>query len=134
MRAVLDTNVLLARHPVPAEYDDVKVSAVTWGEIRRGIGIYRGRGDAAKALRFENQYQHLRLALGAGLPFDDVVAASFQSLVELTHSAGRESRGRILDLMIAATAVAHGADLVTANPSDFVGLEELLTVVSPDAP
>jgi len=25
----------------------------------------------------------------------------------------------------------HGADLVTADPADFVGLEELVTVVAP---
>lgn len=131
MRALLDTNVLLAGHRVPDGYDDLKVSAVTWAEIRRGIGIYRGAGDSLKAVRFENQYQHLRLAFGAGLPFDDAAAASFQNLVELTHAAGRDSRGRILDLMIAATAVVHGADLVTANPADFVGLEELVTVVTP---
>jgi predicted nucleic acid-binding protein len=131
VRALLDTNVLLAGHPVPEGYDDLKVSAVTWAEIRRGIGIYRGNGDSLKAVRFENQHQRLRLAFGAGLPFDDAVAASFQNLVELTHAAGRDSRGRILGLMIAATAVVHGADLVTANPEDFVGLEELVTVVTP---
>jgi predicted nucleic acid-binding protein len=134
VRALLDTNVLLAGHRLPDGYDDLKVSAVTWAEIRRGIGIYRGSGDSLKAVRFENQYQHLRLAFGAGLPFDDAVAASFQNLVELTHAAGRDSRGRILDLMIAATAVVHGADLVTANPANpagFVGLEELVTVVTP---
>jgi predicted nucleic acid-binding protein len=131
VRAVLDTNILLAGHSVPAGYDDLKVSAVTWGEIRRGIGIYRGKGDQLTAVRFENQYQQLRLALGAGLPFDDGAAAAFQSVVELTHAAGRDSRGRILDLMIAATAVTHGADLITANPSDFVGLAAILTVVAP---
>ena len=37
-----------------------------------------------------------------GLAFDDACAASFQSVVELTHRAGRDSKGRVIDLMIAA--------------------------------
>jgi predicted nucleic acid-binding protein len=128
-KAVLDTNVLLLGLMPPPDYTDLKVSALSWGEIRRGVGKYRGAGDAATALRFEGQYNALRMALGTGLPFDDACAASFQSVVELTHRAGRESKGRVIDLMIAATAIAHQADLVTHNPKDFSGLGALLKVV-----
>ena len=35
-----------------------------------------------------------------------------------------------MDLLIAATAHAHGATLYTHNPDDFSGLEELVTVVA----
>lgn len=129
MRAVLDTNVLLLGLTPPQAYTDLKVSALTWAEIRRGVGIYRGSGDNSTALRFENHYNALRMALGTGLAFDDACAASFQSVVELTHRAGRDSKGRVIDLMIAATAIVHQADLVTHNPKDFTGLDSLLTVV-----
>jgi predicted nucleic acid-binding protein len=129
VRAVLDTNVLLLGLSIPPQYTDLKVSAITWGEIRRGTGKYRGEGDNAKAVLFEQQHNALRMAFGSGLPFDDACAASFQTVVELTHAAGRDSRGRILDLMIAATAVAHRADLVTNNAKDFIGLDSVLTVV-----
>lgn len=129
MKAVLDTNVLLLGLTPPAEYTELKASSLTWGEIRRGIGLRRGEGDNLTALRYENHYNVLRMAFGAGLPFDDACAASFQSVVELTHAAGRDSKGRIIDLMIAATAIAHQADLVTHNPKDFVGLDSLLNVV-----
>lgn len=130
MRAVLDTNVLLRGLTPSAEYDELKASALTWGEIRRGIGMYRGKGDAGTALRFETHYNALRMAFGTGLPFDDAAAAAFQTVVELTHRAGRDSKGRVIDLMIAATAVAHRADLVTNNVKDFAGLESVLNVVA----
>lgn len=129
MRAVLDTNVLLRGLTPPPQYTDLKASALTWGEIRRGIGMCRGNGDAGTALRFETHYNALRMAFGTGLPFDDAAAAAFQTVVELTHRGGRDSKGRIIDLMIAATAIAHRADLVTNNVKDFVGLDGVLKVV-----
>lgn len=75
MRALLDTNVLLLGLPMPPEYSDLKVSASTWGEIRRGTGEYRGEGHNAKALLVENKYNALQMAFGTGLPFDDACAA-----------------------------------------------------------
>jgi predicted nucleic acid-binding protein len=35
-----------------------------------------------------------------------------------------------MDLLIAATAHAHGARLYTRNPADFAGLESLLDIVA----
>ena len=35
-----------------------------------------------------------------------------------------------MDLLVAATAAAHGARLYTRNPVDLVGLEGLLDVVA----
>ncbi len=61
----------------PEKYTDLKASAHTWVEIRRGVGKYRGEGDVARTLRFENHYNALRAALGAGPPFDDACAAAF---------------------------------------------------------
>lgn len=130
MRALLDTNVILLGLTIPAEYIDLKISSITWGEIRRGAGKYRGEGNNAKALLFDAQYNDLRMAFGSGLPFDDACAAAFGSVVELAHAAGRDSKGGILDLMIAATAVAHRADLITHNPRDFAGLDPVLKVVA----
>ena len=41
---------------------------------------------------------------------------------------GRVGRRRFADLLIAATAVAHGLPLYTRNPKDLAGLERLLIV------
>ena len=46
-----------------------------------------------------------------------------------TRAKGRSSRTRLTDLLIAATAVAHGLPLYTRNPGDLVGLEEIVQVV-----
>ena len=44
-------------------------------------------------------------------------------------AAGRFSRARLADLLIAATAAAHGLPLYTRNPSDFTGLKEVVAVI-----
>jgi toxin FitB len=129
VRALLDTDVLLSGAEIPAEYTELRVSSLTWAEIRAGIGKARGDGDGARARAWTAAYNRMRGAYGPGLVFDDACAAAFDQLVELTHAAGRLSRGRIIDLMIAATAVVHGADLVTANVDDYRGLESDLTVI-----
>jgi predicted nucleic acid-binding protein len=43
---------------------------------------------------------------------------------------GRKPRTRSMDLLIAATAHAHGAALYTRNAKDFHGLESLVDVVA----
>ena len=57
------------------------------------------------------------------------MAASYAELAAATHRAGRKSRARSLDLMIAATALAHGARLVTANVADVEHPRRILEVV-----
>jgi predicted nucleic acid-binding protein len=47
-----------------------------------------------------------------------------------THRAGRKASARGLDLMIAATAHAHGDRLVTANPEDVRHLADRLEIVA----
>lgn len=43
---------------------------------------------------------------------------------------GRKARGaRAVDLLIAAVAPASDVPLITHNPEDFLGLEDIVTVV-----
>ena len=44
------------------------------------------------------------------------------------RDSGRASRQRFADLLIAATALAHGLPLFTRNPTDFAGVEDLVKV------
>ena len=64
------------------------------------------------------------------LPVDDEVAASYGVLAAAAAALGRQPRARVMDLLIAATAHAHGAKLYTRNAADLVGLEHLLDIVA----
>jgi prevent-host-death family protein len=44
--------------------------------------------------------------------------------------AGRQPRRRVMDLLIAATAHAHGARLYTRNIDDFDGLQDLVEIIA----
>jgi predicted nucleic acid-binding protein len=48
--------------------------------------------------------------------------------------AGRGTRRRIADLLIASAAVANQLPLYTTNPDDFTGLDGLLAVVKVNRP
>lgn len=64
------------------------------------------------------------------LPFDDVCARTYGSVFAAVADAGRKPRGRrMVDLLIAATAIAHDLPLYTCNPRDFDGLASLLEVI-----
>ena len=63
------------------------------------------------------------------LPVDEAVAREYGVLAAAVVTAGRQPRVRVMNLLIAATAKAHGARLYTRNPSDLQGLEELVDVV-----
>ena len=64
------------------------------------------------------------------LPFDDACARAYGGVFEAVANSGRKPRGgRAVDLLIAATAVAHGLPLYTYNVRDLAGLDALLEVV-----
>jgi predicted nucleic acid-binding protein len=73
------------------------------------------------------------LALLSSIPrcFEPLpVNASYGELPAVTHRARREASARKLGLMIAATAHAHGARLVTANVEDVPHLDGLIEIVA----
>lgn len=125
MRAVLDTNLLVAGALSQGGYE-VAVASLSWAEL--GYGVRKATNPIERAHR-EARLAHLRAALGPGLPFDDEAAAAYGTVCGLVLDRGREVRGRAIDLMIAATAAAHGAVVITRNPSDFLGLEGFVPIV-----
>jgi toxin FitB len=62
------------------------------------------------------------------LPVDERVSVSYGLLAAAVVDADRQPRRRVVDLLIAATAHAHGARLHTRNVRDFAGLEGLVDV------
>lgn len=127
MRAVLDTNVLVANSL--GNYPDVDafaVSSVSYAELRFGLASARSRDERAiRSLRLHDVEEQF----GPGLPFDDRAAFSFGVLTELLLARGRPPRGRVADVMIAAIAHSHDAVLITHNVKDFAGLEKALAVI-----
>jgi predicted nucleic acid-binding protein len=64
------------------------------------------------------------------LPVDQAVSTSYGRLAAAAVlDAGRQPRRCARDLLIAATAHAHGARLYTRNAADFAGLETLVDIV-----
>lgn len=64
------------------------------------------------------------------LPFDSEAARMYGRVFAATKAAGRSSRTRQADLLIASTAAANGLPLYTRNPADFSGLDEIVTVIA----
>jgi predicted nucleic acid-binding protein len=62
--------------------------------------------------------------------FDVDSARMFGRMSAAVLASGRTPRRWVADLMIAATAAVAGLRLYTTNPDDFLGLEDLLTVVA----
>ena len=56
-------------------------------------------------------------------------ARLYGQICAAVRAAGRESRRRASDLMIAATAASNQLPLYTANPDDFKGAESFVEVI-----
>jgi predicted nucleic acid-binding protein len=105
---------------------ELSVSAVTVAELHYGVLV--ANDDAIRAERLRRLTSLQRLF--DPLPVDEVVAASYGQLAAALVRSGRSPRPRAMDILIAATAHAHGAVLYTRNASDLVGLEGLIDVVA----
>jgi predicted nucleic acid-binding protein len=125
IRYLIDTNVISEiRKPKPhrgaaawlqnLEVDQVFFSAVTFGEIQKGVEITRQQ-DPAKASEIEAWAASLERSANV-LPMD---AAAFREYARLMH--GR-SQTLAEDAMIAATARVHGLTVATRNERDFAHL------------
>jgi hypothetical protein len=64
------------------------------------------------------------------VPFDGFCACAFGPVYFAVSRIGRKPRGpRLVDLMIAATALAHELPLYTLNAADLRGLDRLIEIV-----
>ncbi|HSV37493.1 MAG TPA: type II toxin-antitoxin system VapC family toxin [Nocardioidaceae bacterium] len=124
-RAILDTSIVIADSvaPIPGV---LAISAVTLAELHFGVLVAKTPEIRAERLRrLSVLQQHFD-----ALPVDDAVAVSYGRLAAAVVDQGRQPRRRVMDLLIAATAHAHGAHLYTRNPGDLAGLEDLITIVT----
>lgn len=128
-RGLVDTSVVidlesLDRASLPGE---LAISAVTLAELAAGP---HATEDAEERARRQERLQRTEATFDA-LPLDDSCARAYGRVYAAVASAGRKARGpRVLDLLIAATAIAHELPLYTLNPDDLRGLGALLEVVA----
>jgi toxin FitB len=127
-RGMLDTSAVIdlpaldpARLPVEAA-----IPAIVLAELAQGVAMTK----SAEQVMIRSQRLADIEAAFAAIPFDREAARRYGTLVALTIAADRDPRPRRIDLMIAATAAAHGLPLYTRNPDDFRGLDSAVTVIA----
>lgn len=125
MRSILDTSILIAGNTERID-GELAISVVSVAEMEYGVLV--APDETLRAHRLAR----LSAVLGAfePLPVDAAVSSSYAQLAAATTRAGRQPRTRSMDLLIAATAHAHHARLVTANIDDVEHLQDLLEIVS----
>ena len=126
-RGLLDTSVVIDHDIVdPASLpDESTIAAVTLAELAAGP---HATGDDVERARRQDRLQWAA-ATWEPLPLDAEAARAYGLVFAATRAAGRSSRTRLADLLIAATAAAHGLPLYTRNPGDFIGLDGVVRVV-----
>ena len=102
------------------------ISAVTLAELAAGPHVV---ADSLEAAHRQARLQRVEATFEV-LSFDPAAARSYGLVVAAATRMGRLHRSRRFDLMIAATAHSNGLDLVTRNPDDFRGLDDVLEVVA----
>lgn len=126
IKAILDTNLLVSESLSHPGFE-VAVTSLSWAELGYEV---RATSEPAERARRETRIARLRAYLGRGIPFDDDATDAYEAICGLVLANDREVRGRAIDLMIAAIAVAHGAAVITRDADDFSGLDGLVTVIA----
>lgn len=126
-RGLLDTSVLIDLDVIdPGRLPEESViAAITLAEL--AAGPHAARDDAERGRR-QDRLQWVAENVDP-LAFDAAAARAYGRVYAATKAAGRTSRARLADLLIAATAAAHGLPLYTRNAADFTGLEGVVEVV-----
>ena len=124
---VVDTSIIAALKLFdPAVLPDTFfITAVTLGELTYGP---HATDDPAKRAGRTAVLQYAE-ATFEPLPYGSEAARIYGRICAAVRAAGRKPRGRAPDLMIAATAASYGLPLYTANPDDFRGTEQILSVI-----
>ena len=124
-RGVLDTSVLIGTDVV-ALPGELAISVVSLAELHFGVLVAKNaqaRGHRlARLSALQRRFDPL--------PVDEAVVDSYGLLAAKVVEFGRTPRARATDLLIAATAHAHGAQLYTRNADDLRGLDDLLDIVT----
>lgn len=125
-RGLLDTSVLVDHDRIdPARLPgESAIAAISLAELSAGP---HATADDAERARRQDRLMWVASTFDP-LPFDAAAARAYGLVFAATRRAGRTSRARLADLLIAATALANDLPIYTRNPADFIGLHELLRI------
>jgi len=127
-RGLIDTSVVIGyegvnfrRLPVEITISTLTLAELTAGPLATADDLERARRQD-RLQRFESGIESLAFSAECARAYGHVYAADLAS--------GRKPRGaRAVDLMIAATALAHDLPLYTLNARDLRGLARLIKIV-----
>ncbi len=125
-QGLLDTSVVVDLERIdPATLPvQVAVSAITLAELSAGPAAARTPDERS---RRQDRLQRTE-AVFDPIPFDLEAARAYGRVHAAVVASGRQPRRRLADLLIASTALASDLPLLTRNPGDFEGLDDLVDV------
>lgn len=101
------------------------VSAITMAEVAAGPAA---ASDESERARRQDRLQRTEATFDP-LPIDTEAARAYGRIYAAVRAHGRNPHRRFADLLIAAVALANSLPMVTRNPADFAGLEDLIEIV-----
>ncbi len=126
-RGLLDTSVVIAHTEEALDAalpPEAAISIATLAELHYGVLVASDADTRSQRLN--------RLGLVEStfnpLPLDAGVARAFAMIAHAVKTGGGQPRARVMDLWIAATALAYKLPLYTRNFEDFKLLQELIEV------
>ncbi len=130
VNGILDTNtvVLLPRITDPTQLPTrPTITAITLAELSVGPHV---TADELERARRQAHVQQAEADFDP-LPFDAQAARQFGTVASELRRAGRKTKARAYDALIAATALANDLPVHTVNPDDFDRIPGLQVVPIP---
>jgi len=124
---LLDTSVVIAQTDEGLEVElpeKTAISVATLAELHYGVLAAKTEEARLDRLRRLGAIE----ALFEPIAIDAQVGRAFATVAWTVKAAGGQPRARVMDLWIAATALAHKLPLYTRNSEDFRLLQEILEV------